>query len=343
MSGSPTSPRVESATGVKDGRDQGVGGSDAAAILGVSPWRDRLDVWQEKTHHPGWAPRAQTAAMRWGILLEPLVAMEYERTARVKVEQSPGRLWHENGIQFGTPDRFVFTPVGIAGLWEGKTAQDPAVWEAGVPEHYIPQVQQYLAITGLPWCDVSVLLPGGDFRTYRMESDLGYQIDLEERVVDFWQRYVLTGQVPPEGRDRPDLVFPRQHEPESRLVVAPDTALDRIVHEILGTKETLAELEGELGVSINQAKMVIGEHAGADAPDWTVHWRLSKAPEKVGWEAVATTLWNTLAVVRRLYPDWRDGPAAAHLDPGLFDTVVSLYTMQGAAARPFLVKRKETK
>jgi len=30
-------------------RRQGIGGSDAAAILGMNPWKSPMDVWLEKT------------------------------------------------------------------------------------------------------------------------------------------------------------------------------------------------------------------------------------------------------------------------------------------------------
>lgn len=323
-------------------RTTGIGGSDAAAILGISPFKDatRLNVWMEKTHHPLWTPKTQTPAMHWGKLLEPVLRAEYARSHRVDVAESPGRLRHPNGIQFATPDGFVFEGGELRGLWEGKTASDEEYgdWGAGIPEHYVPQVQQYLAVTGLPWCDLSVLLPGGDFRTFRLDSDIGYQIDLEERIVDFWARYVVPNVVPPEGRGMPELVFPRQHEPESRLTVAPGTALDGIVVELLEKRAQRVALEFEEAALASRAKMVIGEHAGADSPTWTVHWRQSKAGEKVGWEAVATTLWNYLAVIRRVIPDWESGPAAEYLSPHILGTITGLYTVSGAAVRPFLVR-----
>jgi hypothetical protein len=145
----------------------------------------------EKVRHPMWSPQKPTTKMRWGTLLEPVLRDEYARLAHVEVSLSPGRIIHPNGVQFGTPDGLVDD-----GLWEGKVSDVWEDWEGGVPAYYLPQVQQYMAITETPWCDVSVLLPGADFRTYRVEAALDYQVELESEVMYFWHHYVLTDKPP---------------------------------------------------------------------------------------------------------------------------------------------------
>ena len=60
-------------------RMKGIGGSDVAAILGLSKWSTPYDVWQSKL---GLAdPTPDNDAMKWGRLLEPVVRQAYaERT-----------------------------------------------------------------------------------------------------------------------------------------------------------------------------------------------------------------------------------------------------------------------
>jgi putative phage-type endonuclease len=64
-------------------RRRGIGSSDAAAILGVNPYKSAYAVWAEKTGlvGPDWEPPSEAAL--WGNLLEPLIAEQYAlRTGR---------------------------------------------------------------------------------------------------------------------------------------------------------------------------------------------------------------------------------------------------------------------
>mgnify|MGYP003308094406 CR=1 FL=1 len=62
-------------------RRQGIGGSDVAAILGLSPWRTALDVYHDKTGAE--KPEAETENMRIGTALEQFVADRFtEETGR---------------------------------------------------------------------------------------------------------------------------------------------------------------------------------------------------------------------------------------------------------------------
>ena len=59
-------------------RQKGIGGSDVAAILGMSPWRTPYQVWEEKT-----TPIDETAeeddrpALYWGRVLEAPIPVSY--------------------------------------------------------------------------------------------------------------------------------------------------------------------------------------------------------------------------------------------------------------------------
>ena len=55
-----------------DVRKTGIGGSDVAAVLGISPWKSPLDVFLDKTGKS--APEPENDAMYWGTRLETLVA-----------------------------------------------------------------------------------------------------------------------------------------------------------------------------------------------------------------------------------------------------------------------------
>ena len=55
-----------------EGRRRGIGGSDVAAVLQLSPWRTPLDVWNDKL---GLSPEHEmTSSLYWGTTLEQVVA-----------------------------------------------------------------------------------------------------------------------------------------------------------------------------------------------------------------------------------------------------------------------------
>jgi putative phage-type endonuclease len=66
-------------------RRTGIGGSDIAAILGLSPWRTPLDVYRDKVDG---AEQPETEAMRWGRLLEDVIAREYAVRAGVRIQRA---------------------------------------------------------------------------------------------------------------------------------------------------------------------------------------------------------------------------------------------------------------
>ena len=69
-------------------RKRGIGSSDAAAAVGLCPYKSQLELWLEKTgrvvqdEEPG-----QDSPMYWGTLLEPYVASAYTERTGVKVDR----------------------------------------------------------------------------------------------------------------------------------------------------------------------------------------------------------------------------------------------------------------
>ena len=52
-------------------RKQGIGGSDAAAIMGLNPWKTAMDVWLEKVGE--FSEDTQDNEKMWGRVLEDIV------------------------------------------------------------------------------------------------------------------------------------------------------------------------------------------------------------------------------------------------------------------------------
>lgn len=322
-------------------RATGLGGSDMAAVMGVSPWRTRLDVWLEKTRNPMWVPQAESPAMRWGKILEPVIREQYTLDTGLAVVPAPPRMtwededlpwWSRDEIRFGHPDGLVLAD----GVWEGKTGSDESPWEGGVPIYYRIQTQQYMDIFERAWTDVTVLLPGGDFRTYREPVDFGMQLSIAEEAATFW-RYVTDGTPP----DPLDAIYQYPiAEPEKEI--APTEEIAAVVLALLEMRESAKAGEADDKALAEQIRLYMKDAHRMKGAGWSVTLGNPKPPQSVGWEQVATSLWNTLESLRRQMQYGKEplpDDIAQYLDPALYSTLVGMYTVTGKITRPLTPRR----
>ncbi|HFK2882780.1 TPA: YqaJ viral recombinase family protein [Stenotrophomonas maltophilia] len=181
-------------------RKGGIGSSDAAAAVGLNPYKSPLELWMDKTgrtsangEHAGFDdPRY------WGTLLEPYVAIAYQQKTDRRVRKVNAVLQHPSfPFMLANIDREVIGSPEVQ-ILECKTAGEfgSRLWRDGVPEYVQIQVQHQLAVTGKAAADVAVLLCGQEleiFRILRDEDVIARLIVLEAR---FWG-HVETDTPPP--------------------------------------------------------------------------------------------------------------------------------------------------
>lgn len=180
-----------------DRRRSGIGGSDAGAILGISPWSSALAVWEEKR---GTAPPFEASErMLWGTRLEGAVLAHYAETTGRKVKRGGRRFMRHPDIPY-----VVGHPDGLAEdrLVEAKTAAilGPDWGEDGspdIPAVYFTQVQHYMLLPAIPKvADIPVLVGGREYRHFTVPADKVFQEELLHVEGPFWQS-VIDG-IPPE-------------------------------------------------------------------------------------------------------------------------------------------------
>lgn len=294
-------------------RKQGIGGSDIAAIIGMSPWKSPRDVWFDKVGHDGEGnpiePPQETPAMYWGNVHEETVAKEYEKRSGRRVDVT-SVLFTAEGKPGGKPyfigniDRLVRTDNAVAPideatgklntnrLLECKTSSQYAAGEWGedgtgdIPEYYKSQVQWYMGVTGCDVCDVAVLIGGNDFRMYTVERNDAVIAYLFEQGERFWQDYVVTGEMPP-ARSLEDAVnaFSKGKAGESKYASDGTVRNCRLFAEL---QNQIKELEAQQ----DAVKMAICEELG-DAvellsPDGKklCTWSASKPVVSVNYKAI---------------------------------------------------------
>ena len=180
-------------------RRSGIGGSDAAAALGLSPWKSRSELYQEKisTSPP---PRISNEAMTWGRKLEPLVREEFSKRSGMAVRPLRSMLQHPSyPWMLADLDGLVEDSNRGVGILEIKTSSafKAADWEDGkVPDHYMLQLQHYLEVCGLDFAIIAVLIGGNRLQWTQIEKDRELVEQLVELERRFWE-YVLTQTPPP--------------------------------------------------------------------------------------------------------------------------------------------------
>lgn len=185
-------------------RRKGLGGSDAAAILGVNPYRSALAVYMDKL---GLAPeREDSEAMRQGRDLEQYVAERFVDATGKKVRRCNQILQHkEHDWMLANVDRLV---VGEDAGLECKTTSvyNKTDFDRGdVPPTYYWQCQWYMAVTGHPKWYLAVLILNRSFHVFEIERNDEHIEVMTARASDFWHNNVLAGVPPlPSGTDGDD-------------------------------------------------------------------------------------------------------------------------------------------
>ncbi len=185
-----------------DVRKQGIGSSDAAAAVGLNPYKSQLELWMEKTGRDTELPKPDPdnteEPVYWGTLLEPIVATAYTKQTGRKVRRVNAVLQHpEKPWMLANIDREVIGASDVQ-ILECKTAGEfgARLWKEGVPEYIQLQVQHQLAVTGKKAADVAVLICGQQLQVHRIHRDeelIDKLMELQER---FWH-YVTSDTPPP--------------------------------------------------------------------------------------------------------------------------------------------------
>lgn len=267
-----------------DVRKRGIGSSDAATAIGLNPYKSQLELWLEKTNRDvGLAkpnPDDDTTPVFWGVVLEPVVASQYQRRTGNKVRKVNAVLQHPDvPWMLANIDREVIGSNEVQ-ILECKTAglNGARLWRDGVPKYVEVQVMHQLAVTGKQAADVAVLLGGQQLEVYRIERDEALIEQLIALERQFWH-YVETDTPPPaDGSDSAEaalrLLYPA--DDGEQLDLSADTALSEAFDELKQVRSSLSDLgkrEAELKQSLQQA---MGAASKAIFANGSISWKKSK-------------------------------------------------------------------
>jgi len=178
----------------RDARAEGVGASECAAILGLSPFASAYDVWLEKTGKVVREESEQTEAMEIGNAIEPTTAALAEKRLGCKLVKPTGTYKADNGVMLANLDRQVdkaargFPICELKSTWMLDGWGEPGTDE--VPEAVMIQVHAQMLCSDARVAHVARML--GRFGFSVSLFRVPFNADLA-RVIDL-HRYLLHGQ-----------------------------------------------------------------------------------------------------------------------------------------------------
>lgn len=255
-------------------RRQGIGGSDAASIIGLNPYASAFTVYMDKL---GLAPDIEENEAMWlGTALEPILAERFMQETGLKVERRNVIYQHpEHSHMLANIDRWI---VGKNAGLEIKTTSVFNASDFGngeIPPNYYCQCMHYLAVTGASewWLAVAVLGKGFHvFKVERNEDEIDALISVESA---FWENHVLK-QVPPlpDGSASAASViknrFPQSHNDG---VMVPLFGMEGKISRILELDFEIKKLEKEQDKLKQVIEMEIGEADGGRTQNHYVYWK----------------------------------------------------------------------
>ena len=157
-------------------RSKTVGGSEAGAVVGLSPYMSPFAMWCQKTGRS--KPFEGNLATEVGTYLEEFVAQKFEEETGLEVKRSNYIYFNDEfPNQHATPDRLLksTTKYGLKGLKCGleiKTTNTFGRFKDGsFPEIYNAQCVQYLAVMEYDIWFLAVLVGNREFHIYELKRD----------------------------------------------------------------------------------------------------------------------------------------------------------------------------
>ncbi len=254
-----------------DRRRKSIGGSEAAAIVGLSKWASPFSVWADKT---GRLPdKPDNEAMRQGRDLEDYVARRFMEETGKRVRQSGAMLYNPDyPFAHADVDRLVIGE--DAGLECKTTASLDTKQFRGreFPVQYYAQCVHYLAVTGAKRWYLAVLAFGKGFFTFTLERDQAEIDALMSAEAAFWE-HVRTDTPPEIDGSKASTEALQTLYPYSNGETAALFGRDGVLQEYLELKEQMKTLDNRIGEIENTIKADLGEAESGRCGLFNVSWK----------------------------------------------------------------------
>ena len=231
-------------------REEGIGASEVAAVVGLSPWETPFSLWLKKTHQV--PPTEENDAMRRGHYLEDAVVQWWmHETGEQVIKASAADIIYvhpDYPFMRVTPDRIV---KGRKKIIEVKSTS--GYMDEAVPDYYLCQVIYQMYVTGIHQAELIYIQGDLTFGRYVIEYDAEFAEFLASKVKEFWNENVLK-RIEPEVINASDVVAKVPKSTPEKSIQADDRAKEQIA--ILREKKAqYTALENEINIITDSLKL----------------------------------------------------------------------------------------
>lgn len=229
-------------------RSKGLGGSDIASIMHLSPWKSKVDLWLEKTGQIEPEDMSTNFIVQRGHALEPEAREHFEK---LKGYEFPAALF-EHDI-----DKFLkFSCDGyneelneiIEVKCNGAKSHELAIKQQKIPEYYMTQIQYGLYVSKANKCYYISYNPDNKetpFVSFPIYPDVSFQLQIISKSKDFWLQNVLMN-IKPETKNE-------------SMEVKEDTELFFLVHNYKMLSEDAKEINDRLELATEELKSYLNK------------------------------------------------------------------------------------
>lgn len=254
-------------------RSKYIGGSDAAAVVGLNHFSTPYSLWAEKTGRvPGFDGNLATEV---GTYLEDFVAKKFEAETGKKVRKANHSFFNSDyPWAIANIDREV---VGEDAGLEIKTTSElnlKRFKDGEYPANYYCQCVHYMAITGKQRWYLAVLIGNREFRWFVIERDEDEIAALMAQEKSFWS-FVENDTPPPV-----DGMKPTTETIKTLYADSNDDVVDLYGHKedlvrYMALNEQIKELEALRDEAANKVKDFMGDAGSGECESHRVSWKSS--------------------------------------------------------------------
>lgn len=189
-------------------RKKGIGGSDAAAVLGLNPYMTNVDLWKIKTGRKEQEDISEKPYVKYGTEAEKhliaLFALDFPEYEVIHTDNDLIRHPKHEFLHASLDGRLIEKATDRRGILEIKTtnilqSMQNEKWNDAVPQNYFCQVLHYLNVTGFDFAilkaqlktewqnEIRLTTRHYYFNRKDFEEDISV---LEEAEIKFWQHVI---------------------------------------------------------------------------------------------------------------------------------------------------------
>lgn len=252
-------------------RSQYIGGSDAAAVVGLNAYASPYSLWAEKTGRvPGFSGNLATEV---GTYLEEFVAQKFAQETGKKVRKcNQSFLNSEYPFAIANIDREI---VGEDAGLEIKTTDSLNLkkFKGGeYPANYYCQMVHYLAVTGKKRWYLAVLIGNREFKLFVLDRDEAEIEALMSAEEEFWR--LVRNDTPPavDGSEATTKALGAVYANSNDAVVDLHS-FGMEMRRYMALKKQIKELETAADEIVNRIKVTMGEAGRGECAEYKISWK----------------------------------------------------------------------